>query len=103
MELQLELKRTELEQKRIDAETENRRREAETELESKLIQAEARARELQNERERREHELRMAEAGMSEGMSEVAMMTRMWTRTQMSGGAHEWNPDVHGWKPWQIA
>jgi len=63
MECQLELKRTELEQKRIDAETENRRREAEIEFESKLIQAETRARELQNERERREHELKMAEAG----------------------------------------
>jgi len=70
IELQLELKRMELEQRRIDAETENkrmeienRRKEAKTELESKRIEAETRARELQNERERREHELRMAEEG----------------------------------------
>jgi len=58
MELQLELKRMELESKRIAAETENRRREAETELENKRL-------ELQNEREKREHKLRMAEAGRS--------------------------------------
>ena len=58
MELQLVLKRMELESKRIEAETENRRREADTELESKRIEAENRARELQNEREK----LRLADA-----------------------------------------
>jgi len=54
MELQLELKRMELEQRgmEIQAETENKR-----------IEAENRALEVQNEREKREHELRMAEAG----------------------------------------
>jgi len=70
IKLQLELKRMELEQRRIDAETENKRMEAEgrqkeAELEGKRIEAEteSRARELENEREKREHELRMAEAG----------------------------------------
>ena len=70
IELQLEMKRMELESKKIEKETEleQRRidaesRQKEAELEGKRIEAENRARELQNEREKREHELRMAEAG----------------------------------------
>jgi len=56
MEMQLELKKMELEQRRmeIQADTEKRRIQAE---------AENRALEVQNKRERREHELKMAEAG----------------------------------------
>jgi len=77
--------------------------EVQAETENKRIEAENRPLEVQNEREKREHELRIVEAGRpAEGMSEVAMMTRMWTRTARSGGAHGWNPGVHGWKPWQI-
>jgi len=59
---------------------------------------------LQNEREKREYELRLAEAGrLAERGEKMATMTRMWTRTEMSGGAHEWNPGIHGWRLWQIA
>ena len=70
MKLQLELKRMDLENKRIDADSwqkkaklELRRIKAETE--SKQIEAETENKriELQNEREKREHELRVAEAG----------------------------------------
>jgi len=86
MELQLELKKMDLEQRRIDTETENRRME------------------IQNEREKREHELRMAEAGRpAERDERDGMMIRMWTRTEMSGGAHKWDPGVHEWRPGQIA
>jgi len=63
MEMQLELKRMELEQRPIDAETEKRRMEVQTETENERIEAETTTRELQKERERREHELKMAEAG----------------------------------------
>ena len=56
MELQLELKKMELEQRRIDAQTEQRRMEIQAEAENRAL-------EVQNEREKREHELRMAEAG----------------------------------------
>ena len=61
--MQLELKKMELEQRRIDAETENKRIEAETENRRIQAEAENRALEVENERERREHERRMAEAG----------------------------------------
>jgi len=59
--------------------------------------------ELQNEREKREHELRVAEAGRpAEGVGRMTKMITMWTRMEVSGGAHEWNPGVHGWRLWQI-
>jgi len=61
MEMQLELKKIKLKQRRIDAETVNKR--METENRRMEIQAETRTRDLQNEQERREHELKMAEAG----------------------------------------
>jgi len=62
MELQLEMKRMELESKKIEKETELEQRRIDAESRQKEAELEQRRMEIQNEREKREHELRMAEA-----------------------------------------